>query len=212
MPQYTHTVKLFPRLLAVPGRARLVPHAEEFTFRIRHVTRREFQDWKLAAPDQAALEDQLLQAAVLAHPATFRGEPWDWERVYAGLPQQVIDRILQVSGFTEVADPDVMARTEEYLNSETSQFDLLIVTALNYKVEEVWDMDPDTYHRVLGLAQRKLQIFGIQAPVGGAGGAGGGAAAPPSGPPVKGQPQGVQGKTGRGAERSDQSQTLAFFT
>ncbi len=201
---------------ALPGEVRLTLQVEWYAFVIRNLTRREFLLWQTECRSQIELEDRLLKETVLEHPAQFRDQPWDWDEVYAGIVQQLIQKILQLSGFGSHPDPDVLSRTEEYLTSEASRYDLIIMTAFNYKLEEVLELDPDHYHKLVGLAQWKLMLSGIDPQIilnpeasrkGGPG-----TQHAPIGPSVPGQPQYQHGGPASGERRDQVEGAFAFYS
>lgn len=142
------------------GRLR-VPVSEVFNFRIRTLNRREFQAWNLDSLTPSDFEEKILQNCVLEYPDLFRGYPWDWNQVYAGVVAQVIDKIINLSGFGAEPDPDVIQKAQDYIQSEEAKYDLIIMTAFNYKLEELMEMDSDIWHRLAGLAQTKIAMLGI---------------------------------------------------
>lgn len=140
----------------------LFPRIETYQFVVRTVTRREFQNWQLAHPVPTDFEDRLLREAVLETPAEFRGRPWDWDTVLAGIAAQVVEQVLSLSGFSQEPHPFIMERVREYTASEEAKFDMLILTATDaYKLEELQDMHPEDYHKLVALAQWKLGLIGL---------------------------------------------------
>jgi hypothetical protein len=142
------------------GRCR-VPVVDAFDFKLRILNRKEFKDWNTECKTSDELEVKILEHCVLEHPKTFRGQPWDWDEVYAGVVASITDKILKVSGFGSEPDPEVIRKVQDYLESEESKYDLLIMMAFNYTLDEVMEMDSETWHIHTGLAQMKLAALGI---------------------------------------------------
>ena len=140
-----------------------IPDTEDFKFLIRTITRREFQIWKSRYEDQPdELEEILIQEAVTETPSTFKGQDWEWDIVYAGIPSQLAIKILNLSGFgSSEPDAGMTQRTEEYVTSDESKYDLIILMAFDLHLEELLDMETEVWHRTLALAYMKLQLLGI---------------------------------------------------
>lgn len=140
-----------------------VPEGESFEFLIRGITRKELRDWKVLYSNVFDLQDRVLKEAVLSHPEEFHGEPWNWDNVYAGIVESVIQSISSISGFEGEPDPRVISEVEEYLLSEESGYDLMIMTALNYKLSELREMDATEWYTLIGISRRKLTLLDLNA-------------------------------------------------
>lgn len=161
-------MKIIPLRLEVPlgyrvsddGRCR-VPVVDAFDFKLRILNRKEFKEWNTECKTSDALEAKILKLCVIEHPATFRGQPWNWDDVYAGIVASLTDKLLKVSGFGAEPDPEVIRRVQDYLESDESKYDLIIMMAFNYTLDQILEMDSETWHIHTGLAQMKLAALGI---------------------------------------------------
>lgn len=145
-----------------PPRGAVGPLLEFYDFEVRAITRAEHRNWSQLYPSQEVLyEEQILRHAVLKHPETFQGEPWDWDRLPFGIPHALCVEIIHLSGFSHTPHPTIIQRAQTYLDSEEFKYDLLILLAHPYKVEELFDLDPVTWQIAVGMAQIKLAAMGI---------------------------------------------------
>jgi hypothetical protein len=155
-------IAVLPRgVVTHPDGSQTPSYYEEYLFTIRSVNRREYQQWQVACPDISDLEEKIIQEGVISHPESFAGQPWEWGNVLAGLFQQVLDGIIAFSGLGENPDPQITEDVQAYLKSEEAKIDLMIMTAFNYKYEELLEMDARTYQILTGQAYRKLCTMGI---------------------------------------------------
>jgi hypothetical protein len=159
-------MRTFPLTLTVgkgfipsPDLTKVIPAGETFFFQIRMVTRGEYRRWVSSLDDPYDLEERILQEAVVERPERYHDQPWDWENVPAGLPPRVVQEILFLSGFEEEKHPGIMAEVEAYLASEEAGYDLMIMTAFKYKLEELSELPADEWYRLIGLATRELAIL-----------------------------------------------------
>jgi hypothetical protein len=158
---YPITLRLFSHWATSPGSMTLVPVEEVFNFRVRPINRLEGMQWRSASRDDNEFGDLVLHHAVLEHPESFRGEPWNWDEIYAGLADQVLRRVLDLSGYGD-GQSELAQRVHEYLESEEAKSDLVILTAFDgLDLEKLLTMAPELYYRSLGLAQTKLALLGL---------------------------------------------------
>jgi hypothetical protein len=160
---YPFVVELQTSSRIHPQTGRRLRVVDQYPFRVRPLTRAEFTQARSSSSGSGSLEleDYILRAAVLETPADFQNQPWDWDRVYAGIAQQVVEKVLGLSGFGCMPDPLVTAPAETYLAGEESRYDLLILMAFNYRLEELWEMAPELWYRLIGLAEMKLALLGV---------------------------------------------------
>jgi hypothetical protein len=161
MNTYPLTVRVYKGWGLPSGSHYLTVLYHTFDFEVRGVTRREYNDWHQQFPDPVEFEGKLLRECVMSGPTHFEGNDWDWDLCFAGAAQQVLDKIYNISGFGTAPDPEITYPVETYLNSIEARFDLVIMSAYNYKLEELMDMDQAHYHKLLGLAQMKLEMMQI---------------------------------------------------
>jgi hypothetical protein len=114
MFNYPVTLRLFWLWTSVSGSPTLVPVEEVYPFQVRPITRLEGMQWRAASRNDQEFGDLILQHAVLAHPTTFHGEPWDWTRIYAGLADGVQREILALSGSRSEENSALGGRVSEY--------------------------------------------------------------------------------------------------
>jgi hypothetical protein len=146
-----------------PGPLTIYPEWEPIPFTIRTISRQEFRNWQRRFPDRFDFEDQVLAAGVLEHPAEWCGQPWTWDLLPGGLPEQVVQEVLYYSGFSDRGPhPLVMAETQSYLERDEAKYDLLIKMAFDtYRLSDLMDMETAEYNHLLGLAQWKLHLIGF---------------------------------------------------
>lgn len=163
------TYETYPVLVGIqrgwqiaPDGLLVVPQVDEYLFTVRTLSRREFRHWTTRFPDPVAFEDHLLREVVLEHPAEFRGRRWDWDDVFAGIVQRVVQEVLALSGFSETPHPEIVARAEQYLAGQESHYDLLIMSAFDsYKLEDIEALSAEQFHKLVGQASRKLYLIGL---------------------------------------------------
>lgn len=140
----------------------VVPLVDEYSFLVRTLSRREFRLWTSQFPHPDDFEDHLIRETVLRHPPEFRGRPWDWNEVFAGIAQRVVQEVLALSGFAEYPHPEIIGRTEAYLASPESHYDLLIMAAFDgYRLHELEDLSSEQFQKLVSQAQRKLYLIGL---------------------------------------------------
>lgn len=148
-----------------PNGLTVQPKVEEYRFEVRTLTRREYRRWTGEQLELLQFQDHLLEHAVVRHPATFHGAPWDWDRVYAGVVDQLLDEILWLSGFGPDGrgpHPLITQHAHAYLGDGQSNYDLMILCAFDaYKLEDLFDMHPEDWQKLAGQAQRKLYLLGL---------------------------------------------------
>jgi len=135
---------------------------ESFDFALRSLTRSEFENLRAEIPNKLQFREAVLNLAVLKTPETFHGRPFNWDDFYAGLAEQVYQKILTLSGFILPGgqmDPDLIDPAREYLGSEEARYDLLIMVAFpQYKLEDLLNMDPVNWHKLIGLAESGCRV------------------------------------------------------
>lgn len=161
MFQYAFTIELSRGVMVPSGACRLLRIAESFPFSVRSMSRAEFARWRADSSCDMTFQDQVLAECVLAHPDRFQEEPWEWDAVYAGVVQQVFEKIMGLSGFGPAPDPELIGNAEQYLRGEEARYDLLLMTAFNYRLEEILALDSELWHRLVGLAEMKLVWMGF---------------------------------------------------
>ena len=162
MDRYPVLIQIHRGWAIAPDQLSLVPVCEEYAFQVRTLTRREHQSWRTQYPRTHQFQDHLLRECVVSHPETFDGEPWDWDRVWAGVVDQLLTEILLLSGFGEQPHPEIMARAFDYLQSPASNYDLMILCAFDsVSLDDLFDMHPESWQKLAGQAQRKLQLLGF---------------------------------------------------
>lgn len=112
-------------------------------------------------PDPVDFEGHVLRQCVISAPTHFEGRPWDWDECFAGVAVQVLTKIYNLSGLGSEADPEIVRAVEDYLGSTEARFDLVIMTAYNYKLEELMVMDHRDWHMLVGISQMKLEMMEI---------------------------------------------------
>lgn len=158
---YPITIRHQYGYIYVPGDDWITPLREEFEFTIRCITRSEFQCWN-SNLNQSEFENTILSSAVLSHPEMFRGKPWNWDNVYAGVVERLKQEILKVSGFLGEPHPELIGRVDTYLQSREAKFDLIIMMAFpQYKLEDLMNTDNETWHKISGMAQSRFQLEGL---------------------------------------------------
>jgi hypothetical protein len=158
---YPIDLSVFSHWTSASGSLTLVPVTEQFSFRVRPINRLEGMQWRAASRDDHEFGDLVLQHAVIEHPETFRGEPWEWDGIYAGLADQVLRRVLDLSGYGD-GQSELGKRVQAYLDGEDARCDLVILTAFDgMDLEKLLTMTPELYYRSLGLAQQKLALLGL---------------------------------------------------
>lgn len=161
MYKYPLDVKVYKGWGLPPGSIYLSPLYYTYNFIVRGVTRNEYYTWLQEYPNPVDFEGKVLREAVLEGPETYRDKPWDWDECFAGVAEQVLEKIYRISGFGTQPDEDVTTAVEKYITSEEARFDLVIMTAYNYKLEELMAMDHRLWHMLVGSAQMKLEMMGI---------------------------------------------------
>jgi hypothetical protein len=161
MYSYPMMVQVYKGYGLLPGTLYLGPLYETFPFLIRGFTRQEYTEWQQRFPRPGDLEDHLLATCVVTQPDQYHNSSWDWNAIPAGIAQQILDKIFSLSGYGDQPDPDITLPVNTYLNSQEAKYDLLIMTAYNYKLEDLLTMDHQHWHQLIGLAQYKLEMMGI---------------------------------------------------
>jgi hypothetical protein len=158
----------YPIILRVPLRHAVSPDGrriehlhDEFHFQVRGITRAEYKSWTLQHPDRVDLEERVLAEAVVSHPPTFHDQPWDWDQLYFGVAHQLVNEILAISGYGGGPHPTLTARVDEYFGGEESKYDLLILTAMPYTIEQLMEMEPEMWHLAVRHSCEKLWRMGI---------------------------------------------------
>lgn len=160
MYKYPIDVKVYKGWGLPSGSIYLQQLFHDFQFIVRGITRREYADWTRDFPNQSDLEGKILREAVVDGPKEFMGKPWDWDECFAGVAEQVLEKIYGVSGFGDKPDPAVTEAVEKYLNSEEARFDLVIMAANpSYRLLELMEMDHRDWHMEVGMSQLKLAIL-----------------------------------------------------
>lgn len=135
---------------------------ETFDFELQSMTRAQFQQMEAQFPNKVDFQNAVLDQYVLKTPALFQGRPFVWDDFYAGLAAQVYQKILTLSGFIVpggTMDMDMIEPARQYLTSEEAKYDLLIMTAFpQYKLEDLLNMDPQYWHRLIGMAEAGCRI------------------------------------------------------
>ena len=140
----------------------LQPIYDTYDFVVRGITRREYETWQVESANLSDLEGRILEEAVLVHPSHFGREKWNWDNVLAGIADQVLNKIYDLSGLGNKLDPEVSNPVEEYLGSIVARYDLVILMGLDqYKLSDLLDMDHREWNMLVGLAQYKLSLLGI---------------------------------------------------
>lgn len=164
MRVYPVTISHTLRWEAVPG-GTIQPVCDHYRFTVRPITRQEYQDWELLCHSDNEMEARILDEAVQSYPQTLRttaGEvPWSWDRVPAGVVANLLETVLQLSGFGENAHPLIIERANQYLNSPGARQDLIILMAFDYNLDDLLAMDSESWHKLLGMAMKKLHALGI---------------------------------------------------
>lgn len=162
MFKYPIQIRIFQRYGHDPETSKFIAIYDTYSFVVRTLTRREFENLESLDLPMVLLEDRVVEIGCLEHPETFRGEPWDWEKVPAGVVEQLAHRILQLSGFKGDPDPLVLEPATKYLQSEGAKYDLMILTVLpQYKLEDLLDMDVAIWHRIVGHSYSKMLLQGM---------------------------------------------------
>lgn len=151
-------------VIIAPEGDRLIDDNDYLEFTIRSITRKEYKDWvTLSIGDRFDFEDLVLEKAVLKHPTHFLSETFSWDILYAGIPSQVVEEVLDLSGLSDKGpSQEALDIAAEYLNSEVAKYDQLIILARDcYKVSEIEDLHPDDWHKEVGQSYNKLKLLGI---------------------------------------------------
>src|SRR5438034_3218351 len=150
MYTYSLQVKVYKGWGIPLGSKYLSPQYYTYNFVIRGITRREYEDWQRQYPSLVDLEGKILKEAVISGPTHFRGVEWNWDDCFAGVAEQVLQKIYNLSGLGEVLDVEVSNPVEEYLNSSVARFDLVILMALDqYKLEDLMTIDHREWNMLL---------------------------------------------------------------
>lgn len=159
---------VYPVELALPLGYRFDPQKgyvakcfETLPFVIRTISRKQYRSWTEYNQSMSFLEERVLEECVLSYPAYFGGQPWDWEEIPAGIVDQLVKQVLNMSGWGEAPSPVIQQRVQDYLESEEAKYDLLIMTAFPYKREELEEMDLEDWQALAGMAPIKLAVVGI---------------------------------------------------
>lgn len=165
MFKYPFTVQLERGHQIDHERLKVLRVYESYEFELRSLTRREFEFLRDKHPDMIDFRSAVLDLAVLRTPELFHGQPFAWDAFYAGLAEQVYQKILTLSGFIVAGgsmDPDLIEPARRYLGSEEAKYDLLIMTAFKrYGLEDLLDIDPQLWHRLIGLAEAECRVMGL---------------------------------------------------
>lgn len=158
---YPITVTVYKGWGFLPNTIYIAPLYYTFNFEVRGFTRREYGEWQHECSDLVEFEGKLLKECVVVGPTHFDGKLWDWDECFAGVAEQVLEKIYNLSGYGSAPDLEITRPVEAYLNSPEARFDLVIMTAYNYKLSELMDMDQVEYHKILGSSQMKLEMMEI---------------------------------------------------
>lgn len=115
------------------------------TYTVRGATKGELEE-ALKFSNEYESEDYLVQRCVLSPKI-------DWETVYAGIPKQLAEHIVELSGASDEASLQYQKEADEWLKTPVGKLEALIMGTMHLKLSDIQNMHAEEWHKSAAAAQ-----------------------------------------------------------